>query len=457
MTTATKPAPHPAPAPARRRRSLRWLRIAGPVAVVIAAIVATGIVHATQQADPADHDYLSPDSRAPIGSSRLADALRGRGVRVTRVTTTYQASSTLWAQPDSTLFVTTPGFTDAEHLTDARWYPPGSHVVVVRPDDGFLSRGDWPVRTAGERWAAAAPAPGCALFGEPAAARKRYYRTTTGTSCYRGGVVQFPLTTTISVVGAADPFRNDRLDEHGNRPLALSLLGGNRQVIWLDLHADDRWPSSDGPPVTDRPAPDGTGRATDDTSPPTTEVTPDDGGRGTPDGGAGDGSGDGGGDGDGGGGRPRREPNGAAQEARREARTFPPQVWAVVLLVLAAGGAFAAASARRLGTPVAERLPSRVPANETMLGHARLYERGGSLGPSLSVLQQTARRRLADHLGLLPDATDQALAAASGLPVERFTGALSAPRRLRRNADLVAATKRLRDLIRDVINEGDNQ
>jgi hypothetical protein len=104
-----------------------------------------------------------------------------------------------------------------------------------------------------------------------------------------------------------------------------------------------------------------------------------------------------------------------------------------------------------------------VPANETMLGHARLYQRGGSRGPSLRILKQTARRRMTDHLGLAPTATDEELAAASGLAVERFAEVFTGNVRLRRDADLLAATRQLQDLLHDVIhaapgnNEGDKQ
>jgi hypothetical protein len=428
----------------KTKRNLRWLRLAAPIALVVVVFIVTAIIHALQQADPGDKDYLNPDSQAAIGSSRLADALRDRGVTVDRVTTTYQASTSLWAQPNSTLFVTAPAFTDVEHLTEARWYPPGSHIVLVRPDDSFLSADDWPASTAGERWTASVETPGCDLFRDSAAAHKRYYRTS-GTSCYQGGVVEFPLSTAIvALVGAEDPFRNDRLDEHGNRHFALSLLGQDPRVIWLDLHKQDRWPTSDGEPVTDRPAPDGP-----DGSPQATTETPDPSGDGTPT--------EGGTRQDQQQQQREHEPDGAAQQARQQAKAFPPPVWAIVLLVLLAAAAFAAASARRLGTPVAERLPSRVPANETMLGHGRLYQRGGSRDPSLRILQDTARRRITEHLGLPPDATDEDLAEASGLPLERFTEVFAAGDRLRRNAQLVAATKRLQNLQRDVLDENRNE
>jgi hypothetical protein len=452
-TTATRPSP--APVQPKRMRNWRWLRLAVPVALVIAVFIATAIIHSLQQTGPGDKDYLDPASQAPIGSSRLADALRGQGVTVTRVTTTYEASSTLWARKNATLFVTAPGYTDVEHLIDAKWFPAGSHIVLVRPDNAFLQQTDWPASAAGERWTASAPAPGCDLFTGPAAVHREYFKTT-ATSCYQGGLVQFQVSpATVDLVGAADPFRNDRLDEHGNRAFALSLLGRDRQVIWLDLHGPDKWPTANGPVVTDRPAPDGAGDPTGDDS--TTDDTPQD--TETPDGEDGTGSppntpADGGGQD---GSQRTHRANGQAQQASHEADTFPPQVWGVVLLVLLAGAAFAAASARRLGTPVAERLPSRVPANETMLGHARLYQRGGSRGPSLNILMQTARRRMTDHLGLPPTATDEDLAEASGLPLDRFIEAFSTQRRLRRDADLVAAARQLQDLTRDVTNEGDNQ
>lgn len=465
MTTTTtrpsSPAPRSAAPEPKRKRNWRWLRLAVPVAVVIAAFIATAIIHALQQADPGDKDYLNPDSQAPIGSSRLAGALRDQGVDITRVTSTYQASSTLWAQKDATLFVTAPGYTDVKHLTESKWFPPGSHIVLVRPEDAFLTQTDWPASTAGERWTASAPAPGCDLFTGPAAVHKLYYKTDQK-SCYQGGVVEIQVSPAIvDLVGAADPFRNDRLDEHGNRAFALSLLGRNQQVIWLDLHGQDKWPTSNGPVVTDRPAPDGPGDSTPQDDPPeATTDTPGDGdGDGTATASPQDASG-GSGQGDQNDQQRTHQPDGQAQQARREADTFPPQVWGVVLLVLLAGAAFAAASARRLGTPVAERLPSRVPANETMLGHARLYQRGGSRGPSLRILKQTARRRMTEHLGLPPIATDEDLAEASGLPVERFIEVFSGNRRLRRDADLVAAAKDLQTLLYDVMNgnnEGEDQ
>ncbi|MFC5063982.1 DUF4350 domain-containing protein [Actinomycetospora atypica] len=60
---------------------------------------------------------------------------------------------------------------------------------------------------------------------------------------------------------------------------------------------------------------------------------------------------------------------------------------------------------RRLGAPVAERLPVRVPAAETTRGRAALYRRLGARGRAAEVLRADARRRLAARLGVAVDET----------------------------------------------------
>jgi hypothetical protein len=82
---------------------------------------------------------------------------------------------------------------------------------------------------------------------------------------------------------------------------------------------------------------------------------------------------------------------------------FPPAFWATVLVLILALIALAAASARRLGTPVAEPLPTRVRAAETVRGLGGLYRRARARDASLGTLQAAAVRRLAIHFGLPPD------------------------------------------------------
>ena len=157
--------------------------------------------------------------------------------------------------------------------------------------------------------------------------------------CYAGGLVEFPTGgAEVTLVGAADPFRNDRADEHGNRALAVGLLARSPRVIWLDLHEREPAPTPSrtvradarARPVGDRGAVDPGTRANDGGNNP-----PDDAPRATrQQGDQGDNEAQGGSSG--GSGNPL-------------AQAFPPAVWATLALLVLAAIALAAASARRLG------------------------------------------------------------------------------------------------------------
>jgi hypothetical protein len=93
-------------------------------------------------------------------------------------------------------------------------------------------------------------------------------------------------------------------------------------------------------------------------------------------------------------------------------RLVPPGwVWGGATL-LVAGLVTALWRGRRLGPPVPERLPVRVPAAETTRGRAGLYRRLGARGRAAEVLQAQARRLLAARLGLAAGAGADALPAA---------------------------------------------
>jgi hypothetical protein len=96
-------------------------------------------------------------------------------------------------------------------------------------------------------------------------------------------------------------------------------------------------------------------------------------------------------------------------------------VWATLALLALAALALAAASARRLGAPVAEPLPVRVRAAETVRGLGGLYQRAGARSTSLATLQGAARVRLAEHYGLPADVpadeVAERVAATVGQPV----------------------------------------
>jgi hypothetical protein len=204
----------------------------------------------------------------------------------------------------------------------------------------------------------------------------------------------------MTLVGAADPFRNDRAGEHGNQALAVGLLARAPRVIWLDLHEREPAPeptaAPDDPYATDAPGADDGGSGDEPG-----EGSPEDDPAGDPEGtdqggdeGGNQGADQGGADAQGGGNAVTDSPL---------ARAFPPAVWATLALLVLAAITLAAASARRLGAPVAEPLPVRVRAAETVRGLGGLYRRARARGSSLATLQTAARVRLAEHFGLPGD------------------------------------------------------
>lgn len=375
-------------------KSRRWLRFALPLAVVAGLATMTVVAHVVQQPDPTDASFLSPTSDAGDGARRLADGLAGAGVRVTVRKHTAQAIADAAATADPvTVFVTTPGLVHPRYLNRLLSLPPRVRVVLVAPDQGDLAVAGFDIRVLGPRWTATAPQPGCssdvASAAGPAAVRRWWYTATPyrAVRCYGDALVEFEtLRATMTLVGAADPFRNDRAGEHGNQALARGLLARGPTVIWLDLHELEPGPN-DGRGTT---GPD-TGQDTDGDEPggdsgrpqPTDDPTT---GRGRSDG---DGDSANGGD--------------NALTDSPLARAFPPAVWATLALLALAALALAAASARRLGAPVAEPLPVRVRAAETVRGLGGLYRRARARSTSLATLQSAARVRLAEHYGLPAD------------------------------------------------------
>jgi len=379
-------------------RSRRWLRFALPLAVVAGLATMTGVAHVVQQPDPTDASFLSPTSDADDGARRLADGLAGAGVRVIVRTRSVEAIVDAEADGPVTVFVTTPGLVHPSYLQQLASLPARVRVVLVAPGGDELAAAGFDIDVLGPRWTATAPQPGCsadfASAAGPAAVRRWQYGAAAyqAVRCYDDGLVEFDTgRAAMSLVGAADPFRNDRAGEHGNRALARGLLARDPTVIWLDLHEREPAPDEDA----ERPEP----------------TRPD---SGQQDGGEGDQ-----GDDQPGGDYPREDPEGDPQDGGQAdggsqggssvadsalARAFPPAVWATLALLALAALALAAASARRLGAPVAEPLPVRVRAAETVRGLGGLYRRARARSTSLATLQGAARVRLAEHYGLAADA-----------------------------------------------------
>ncbi|MEU4216861.1 DUF4350 domain-containing protein [Actinoplanes sp. NPDC026623] len=427
-------------------RSRRWVRFALPFAVVLGLVTLTGIAHVVQQPDPTDASFLSPTSDAGDGARLLAERLTRAGVRVDVRTSSTEALAAAESGP-ATVLVTTPGLVNPVYLSRLTSLPPEIRVVLVAPDARQVVLAGFYGTVGGPRWTAAAPAPDCPIdfaqaAGPAAALRRTYGPRGQEVRCYRNGLVEFRGSgPSITLIGAADPFRNDRADEHGNQVLAAGLLSRESRVIWLDLHKRE-------------PDPDTNTFPRDEASPWS-----------DPDGESGDGEGSTEQRGD-----PTGEPqNDEAQNDEAQGggdtdsgnplfRAFPPAVWATLALLALAALALAAASSRRLGAPVAEPLPVRVRAAETVRGLGGLYRRAGARGNSLETLQTAACLRLTEHFGMPPDTELEELAehvaAVTGHPANEVRHALGGGVE-DSDEELARAATNVQDLVRFVTGRQD--
>ncbi|WP_238015229.1 DUF4350 domain-containing protein [Dactylosporangium sp. AC04546] len=440
-----KPAEPAAPEPAQppRRRSRRWLRLVLPPAIVLVLILVGTLLYQLEQPDEEDAAYLSPDSTADIGAATLASRVRDAGVRIERTT---KSSDALVAahSGNATLLITTPELVHPYYLRMLKLLPSSTTVVVVEPRTKTLYEGYLPIVSADRQYASVVSAPGCgfapaAQAGPAAVGRTRYGPVDPGKGreldrCYDGALVVLSRDSgRIVVVGSADPFRNDRIGEHGNAKLTTGLLTGAPTLIWLDLHRKEPPPlETNDPAVNNDPA-----------APPSLRPAPSEqsgdsdfpvrGGNSDPDGGQPQAGGEG--DSDDG-------PNPLLQ-------AFPPWTLVAVALLTAIVLALAVAQARRLGGPVVEPLPVVVRATETVSGRGRLYLRAKARDESLRTLREAAIARMSRLLRLEPDterpALVDAVAAQSGWPAELVEQTLFGPGP-DDDQQLVAAATRLEQL-----------
>ncbi|MEV0002308.1 DUF4350 domain-containing protein [Micromonospora sp. NPDC050980] len=360
----------------------RWPRVVAPLGLGLLLIVTTVILHEVDQPDPRERGFLSPVATDDDGASRLAGALAAQGVPVRRATDTAAALRTARAAP-STLFVPAPALVHPDTLVDLTGLPPGSRLVLVQPSRRVLRELDTPVAPTVRRWATRALPPDAdgapcrlpeaARAGTAAVDQQRYAGPERADRCYGGALLRVPGGTEVVLVGASDPFRNDRIDEWGNRALATGLLGGGRQVVWLDLPAPEAEPTRASPS-------------------PTTEI----GGTPTP------------------GGTAEARPTRADPPPRGENPlwdAFPAWFWAILAQLAVAGLLAVLWRARRLGPPVAEPLPVSVRSAETVRGRARLYRRAGARDTVAATLRDAALDRILPRLNLPPDTPDDEVTA----------------------------------------------
>ncbi|MEO3746373.1 DUF4350 domain-containing protein [Plantactinospora sp. B5E13] len=421
MTTTSPPDPTTAPstepagpaaaappgrAPDRARRRRRWHRVVIPLGVAAALLTTTLVTREVDQPDP-DPGLLAPTGSADVGGSRLAAELRARGVTVERVTTTPQALGRA-AGGGVTIFVPTPGLVHPAYWQVLVDPAENVRVLLVDPPPQVLSVARVPLVDAGRRWAtgtapSAAPdgrpcrLPEISTVGPAAVFRQRYadppQLSFRADLCFAGGVARSRWRgNDMVVVGASDPFRNDRIDEWHNRDLAAGLLGVHRRVLWLDLA---------GPEPVPPAHPDGE-----------LEWSPPPGGY-DPAPGSGDGDGSGSGPSQGSEGSQPWQPEQRQQPDDRRADgpdnrnpladAFPPWFWALLVQLALALLIAALWRSRRLGPPVPEPLPVTVPAAETTIGRGRLYHRARAYGPTAGILRAAALHRLGPVLNLTPE------------------------------------------------------
>jgi hypothetical protein len=390
------------------------LRLVVPPMIAMLVLIVGTVVYQAEQPSLDDAAYLSPDSRAGIGAATLADRVRGAGVRIDRFAKSSDALVAAYAG-NATLLVTTPQLMHAYYLRMLKLMPPTTRVVVVEPDYKAVSDGLMPFVGTRRALTSKVAAPRCSFAPAAKAGPAGVLRTRYGpldsslgrevARCYGDALVVYEREgVQVSVVGSADPFRNDRIGERGNAELATGLLTGAPRLIWLDLHRREPPPLLNNDP----------GLAGGPAAPPSLrpERSGDPGdpefpikGQGSDDNGAGGRSGrvDGGDGGD---------PPNPLLEA------FPPWTYVVAALIVFIVVMLALSQAFRLGSPVVEPLPVLVRATETVTGRGRLYQRARARGESLQVLRDAALAKLVRLLRLEPDVDRQflveAVAASSG-------------------------------------------
>ncbi|MFV2085381.1 DUF4350 domain-containing protein [Micromonospora sp. LOL_021] len=366
----------------------RWLRIAVPFTVVGVLIVGTAVAYQLTHPDPTRPGFLSPTNHGPEGGSDLAAALRGDGIAVHSADGTVDAIRAALTGP-TTLFVPAPTLVHPDYLRALGRMPAGTRVLLVDPPARLLRGEPLPVERRTRRWAARVDGPDhdgrpCALpevaGTGPAAAVRQRYAAPPGIDpdrfdlCFDAGLARLDWgQAELVVVGASDPFRNDRFDEHRNARFAAELLGTRAQVVWLDLARPDT-PPEPGEPVQQ----------------PSIHLGEDDPGAG-PQVSA----------------RPTGQPQGpVASDVRPPQDTlldaFPPWFWALLAQLAAAALVLVLWRARRFGPPVTEALPVTVPVAETMLGRGQLYRRSRDRAPTAGILRTAALARLVPLLDL-PD------------------------------------------------------
>lgn len=226
--------PSPATSTAPTGRALLQ-RGRGPVLAVLLLLVVSVVVAALRGAR--DTGLLDPRAYDPAGSRAVAALLADRGVPVRVVGDLPALRAEL--DPGSTVLVPLPGLLTPEELGTLA--ETGRPLVVTGAGPAELEALGLPVDAAPAEVEVRSPA--CDLDAAVAAGPVRAggvsYAPAPGVSaagCYpqagRATVLALPERR-VTLVGAPDLLTNDELDEQGSAALALGLLAGGEEVVWL--------------------------------------------------------------------------------------------------------------------------------------------------------------------------------------------------------------------------------
>ncbi|GAA3283020.1 hypothetical protein Dvina_48540 [Dactylosporangium vinaceum] len=456
--TATAPVRSAQRSTTAKKRSKRWLRLViPPVALLVLMLLGT-VVYQWEQPDLDDADYLGPTSHAGIGAADLADRVRAAGVQI--IPERKSADALVAASSgNATLLITTPQLVHRFYLRMLKLLPPSTRVVIIEPDAAVITDGLLPMVGTARSYVARTTAPGCDYAPAVRAGAAEVVRTRYGpldeslgrevARCYADSLIvyQRPGSAPVTVVGSADPFRNDRGDERGNAELTTALLTGAPRLVWLDLHRREPPPGvTNDPGLAGAPEAPASLRPVDPENPGETDFPiPGPGSTARPPA-RGDVNSD---DGD-------QEQEQPPQPPNPLWSAFPPWTYVVTAMLALGVIMLAVAMARRLGAPVVEPLPVVVRSSETALGRGRLYQRARARAESLQVLRHSAIVRLTRLLRLDADVTRgvliEAVTASSGWPPPVVDQTLFGPPPAT-DADLVAAAVRLEQLVNAVTTE----
>lgn len=225
------------------RESARRARFWAVIAIVLLAF---GIVAALGSGTAAPGEPFSAENPAPAGSRAVAQVLGDAGVEVVAVDSLEAARAAVDDPAATSILIADQGYLDAEQLTQAAGLAATAIVLVPQPSEVLpelvpgLEQG---ALVDDEELPAA-----CAV---PAAQRSGAIRSSgtalaadRGTACYPGedgaGLLQVDRDGgALTLLGATDVLRNDRVDEAGNAALALGLLGEQPRLVWYLPSVDD--------------------------------------------------------------------------------------------------------------------------------------------------------------------------------------------------------------------------